>query len=119
MRKRDFNSPSDQPIAKRVCADLASGYSSAKHCCWWQSLSILFLFDGWSLRNFDIFTTFNGDVYIETMKYIIYIGVPEGMDLDPNQNFVDPYMALIKCPGSQWERMRTYMIPLIARSSLL
>jgi len=41
------------------------------------------------------------------------------MDLDPNQNFVDPYMALIKCPGSQWERMRTYMIPLIARSSLL
>ena len=53
------------------------------------------------------------------MKYIICIGVPEGMDLDPNQNFVDPYMALIKRPGSEWERMRTYMIPLIARSSLL
>jgi hypothetical protein len=46
------------------------------------------------------------------------LGVPEGMDLDPNQNFVDPYMALIKRPGSEWERMRTYMIPLIARSSL-
>ena len=31
----------------------------------------LFLFDGWSLRNLDIFTAFNGDVHIETMKYII------------------------------------------------
>jgi len=41
------------------------------------SIYFCFLFDGWSLRNFDIFTTFNGDVYIETMKYIIYIGVPK------------------------------------------
>jgi hypothetical protein len=71
------------------------------------SLLLFFLFDGWSLRM--------------TLKHIhyIYTGVPEGMDLDPNQNFVDPYMALIKRPGSEWERMRTYMIPLIARSSLL
>jgi len=44
--ERDFNSPSDQPIAKRVSADLASGYSSAKHCYWWQSLSI-FVFVRW------------------------------------------------------------------------
>jgi hypothetical protein len=74
----------------------------AKHCYFAQS--------SWHYHIFFFFF----------LKYI-HMGVPEGMDLDPNQNFVDPYMALInlKRPGSEWERMRTYMIPLIARSSLL
>jgi hypothetical protein len=66
------------------------------------------------LHNLDITTAFlDGDVDTEE-----YMGVPEGMDLDPNYNFVDPYTALSK-PRIWWERMRTYMIPLIVRLSLL
>jgi hypothetical protein len=39
------------------------------------------VFNGWSLRNLDIITAFlQGDIDSN-----IYMGIPEGMDLDPKQ----------------------------------
>jgi hypothetical protein len=62
----------------------------------------IFFFNGWSLRNLDIITTFNGhteillhgSIDIEAPRkcvILLYMGVPEGMDLRSKElHFVNP-----------------------------
>ena len=67
------------------------------------------VFNGWSLRNLDIITAFlNGNVDTE-----IYMGVPEGMDIDPKKFVLKLRRSLYglkQAPRIWWERMRNFLL---------
>jgi hypothetical protein len=65
--------------------------------------------NGWSLRNLDIITAFlNGSIDSE-----VYMGIPEGMDLDPTRYILKLRRSLYglkQAPRIWWDRMTSFLL---------
>jgi hypothetical protein len=67
------------------------------------------VFNGWSLRNLDIITAFlQGDIDSD-----VYMGIPEGMGLDPKQfvlKLCRSLYGLKQAPRIWWERIHSFLV---------
>jgi hypothetical protein len=94
---------------QRYGIDFMETFAPTASLAAFRLLVAISVFNGWSLRNLDIITAFlNGDVDTE-----IYMGVPEGMDLDPKKFILKLRRSLYglkQAPRIWWERMRNFLL---------
>ena len=94
---------------QRYGIDFMETFAPTASLAAFRLLVAISVFNGWSLRNLDIITAFlNGDVDTE-----IYMGVPEGMDLDPKKFVLKLRRSLYglkQAPRIWWERMRNFLL---------
>ena len=94
---------------QRYGIDFMETYAPTASLAAFRLLVAISVFNGWSLRNLDIITAFlNGDVDAE-----LYMGIPEGMDLDPKKFVLKLRRSLYglkQAPRIWWERMRKFLL---------
>ena len=94
---------------QRYGIDFMETFAPTASLAAFRLLVAISVFNGWSLRNLDIITAFlNGNVDTE-----IYMGVPEGMDIDPKKFVLKLRRSLYglkQAPSIWWERMRNFLL---------
>ena len=94
---------------QRYGIDFMETFAPTASLAAFRLLVAISVFNGWSLRNLDIITAFlNGDVDAE-----IYMGVPEGMNLNPKKFVLKLRRSLYvlrQAPRIWWERMRKFLL---------
>jgi len=94
---------------QRYGVDFMETYAPTASLTTFRLLVAISVFNGWQLRNLDIITAFlNGDIDTD-----IYMGVPEGMDIDPRRYVLKLRRSLYglkQAPRIWWEKMRNFLL---------
>jgi hypothetical protein len=94
---------------QRSGIDSMETYAPTASLAAFRLLVAIAVYNGWSLRNLDIITAFlNGSIDSE-----VYMGIPEGMDLDPTRYILKLRRSLYglkQAPRIWWDRMTTFLL---------